>query len=153
MKISDILAEASVALNVKVDSKSELIEFLLDLAVKSGSVISREDALKEILKREEIMSTGIGKEIAMPHAKTNSVKNSVGALAVLADPIDFDSLDKEPVRIAFLILGREDNVGNHLRILSKISRMFNNDAFKKKILDSRTIQEVTSTLGEFDNNI
>jgi fructose-specific phosphotransferase system IIA component len=153
MKISDILAEASVELNVKVDSKSKLIEFLLDLAVKSGNVISREDALKEILKREEIMSTGIGKEIAMPHAKTNSVKNSVGALAVLNDPIDFDALDKEPVMIAFLILGREDNVGNHLRVLSKVSRMFNNYAFKKKILDSRTKKEILETFSEFDQTV
>jgi fructose-specific phosphotransferase system IIA component len=153
MKIADFLAEASIELNVKVETKAELIELLMDLAVKSGNVISKEDALKEIFKREDIMSTGVGKEIAMPHAKTNAVKSTVGALAILSEPLDFDSLDKEPVTVAFLILGREDNVGNHLRVLSKVSRMFNNDGFKQKVHDSANTKEVLDTFAEFDQAI
>ena len=142
MKITDILKKESVMLGVEVKDKNALLSKMIELANKSGRVSDADEALKEIHKREQIMSTGVGKGIALPHAKTNSVEDSVGALTILKEPVDFNSLDSKPVQIAFMLLGRENNVGNHLRLLSKISRLMNNDPFRTKLISAETAEEV-----------
>lgn len=134
MRLDEILKVNAIDANSEVKDKNELLKRMVDLAALSGKVSNRDGALKDILEREKLMSTGIGKGIALPHAKTNSVLDTVGSLVILKDPIDFESIDGEPVRLVFMLLGREANVGLHLRILSKISRIFNNDEYKGEIL-------------------
>lgn len=130
MNISDIITENTIALGLEAQSKSELLDKMIDIISASSSIINTEEAKKEILIRESIMSTGIGKGIALPHAKTNAVSGSVGAFAVLKDAVDFDSLDSKPVDIVFLLLGTENDISGHLRLLSKISRIMNDDKFR-----------------------
>jgi PTS system fructose-specific IIC component len=77
MKISDILKVDSIAIALNVEDKDELLENLLKLAAKSGKIINEEDTKNEIIKRENILSTGIGNGVALPHAKTNSIRDSV----------------------------------------------------------------------------
>lgn len=150
MKITDILSVESIETGVQAENKEELLNRIMDLAVKSGKILNREIAMKEVLERERIMSTGVGKGIALPHAKTNSVSDSVGALTILSNPIDFQSLDGEAVSIVFLLLGKENNVGNHLRLLSKISRLMNNDFFRKQLLESSTPEEALEIFNKME---
>lgn len=142
MKIIDVLSKDTIQIGMQVKDKQDLLEKITDLAMKSGKIINRSFVLKSILDREKIMSTGIGKNICLPHAKTDFIEAPVAALATLSTPIDFHSLDGEPVNICFLLLGRENNVGMHLRLLSKISRFLNNDEFREKILNSKTPEEI-----------
>ena len=142
MKITDILKKESVKLELEANNKETLLQDMVELAKESGKISNPEEALKELHKREAIMSTGVGKGIALPHAKTNSVEDSVGALTILKNPVNFNSLDGKPVEIAFMLLGRENNVGNHLRLLSKISRLMNNDPFRKKLMSAESPDEV-----------
>ncbi|TAL70644.1 MAG: PTS sugar transporter subunit IIA [Bacteroidetes bacterium] len=142
MKLEEIIAVDSIETNIEVQDKNELLSKMVDLAYKSGKVINKNEALKDIHEREKLMSTGIGKGIALPHAKTNSVEDTVGSFVILKKPVDFESLDGEPVSIVFLLLGRESNVGLHLRILSKISRILNNDEYKITIGGLKSGQEV-----------
>jgi fructose-specific phosphotransferase system IIA component len=141
MNLSDALNIKSIAINAEVENKAALIELLIDLADKTGKIINKEEAKKETFKREAIMSTGIGKGIALPHAKTNSVTDTICALAILKNPIDFDSMDGEPVKLALMLLGKENAVGAHLRLLSRISRLLGDEALKQKLFDSQTPQE------------
>ncbi len=150
MKIAEIMGIDSVSVGMAADSKQDLLNKLLDLAMKSGKVSDREVARKEILEREKIMSTGVGKAIALPHAKTNAVTDSACALAILNQPIDYDSIDGEPVKIAFLLLGRENNVGSHLRILSKVSRYLNDDNFYDKLLACSSPEEVMQAFSDIE---
>ncbi len=152
MRITDIITKNSIAVNLIADSKEDLLEKMLLLAAKSGRINDNTLALKEIKEREKIMSTGVGKGIALPHAKTNAVSESVGSLAFLAEPIDYDSFDGEPVNIVFMLLGRENNVGIHLRLLSKISRLMNNDSFKIQLLDCGTNEEVVDLFNKMEEN-
>ena len=142
MRLEEIVAIDSIDANIEVNSKSELLVKMVELASKSGKVSNKEEALIDILEREKLMSTGIGKGIALPHAKTNSVIDTVGSFVILKKPVDFESLDGEVVKIAFMLLGKEANVGLHLRILSKISRILNNDEYKKEIIGLRSGVEV-----------
>lgn len=152
MKVTDILAKKSIAVSLDVSEKQELLDKMMELAMHSGNIIDKEEAKKEIFERERIMSTGVGKGIALPHAKTNSVKDTVAALAILKAPIDYEALDSEPVNIVMLLIGRENNVGNHLRLLSKISRFMNNDSFRSRLAESKTPEEVVGLFNEVEEN-
>src|SRR3990172_517574 len=133
MNISEIINVNSININLIAENKKDLVEQMMKLAWKSGKVLDIEEALNEVFERENIMSTGVGKGIALPHAKTKAITDAVGALAILSVPIEYESLDEEPVNIVFLLLGMENNVGNHLRLLSKISRLLNNDSIREQI--------------------
>ncbi len=151
MKISEIMCKESLAVRYKATNKRECLEFLVEIAAKSGKIKDKEQALEEVFAREEVMSTGVGKGIAMPHAKTNAVESQIAACITLEEPIDFDALDGEPVDILFLLLGREDNVASHLRMLSKISRFMNNDSFRAQILSANSVQQLVEIFEKIDN--
>lgn len=142
MKITDILSLETIEIFYPASSKSQMLDELVEIASKSGMLNDKSIALKDVLEREEIMSTGVGKGIALPHAKSKSVDGSVAALALLKNPIDFDSLDGEPVNIVFMLLGPENNVGLHLRLLSKVSRLMNNDSFRLHLLECKQKDDV-----------
>jgi len=154
MKISDILNVNSIKVNIHVDNKDDLLEIMVFLAEKSGKIIDRDEAKHEVFEREKIMSTGVGKGIALPHAKTNAITDTVGALVTLSEPVDYDALDNKPVNIVFLLLGLESNVGNHLILLSKISRLMNNDSFRGQLLECKKSDEVIELFNKYesDNN-
>lgn len=150
MKISEILHKDSINLNLFVKSKDELLDEMLKLAIASGKITNEADVKREIIKRENIMSTGVGGGIALPHAKSNSIKDSIGALAILTEPVDYDSLDNKPVNIVLLLLGKENNVGNHLRLLSKISRLLNDDSFRNDLLKCRNPIDILRLFDSFE---
>lgn len=152
MKITDILSIDSISIPLQVNSKAELLNKMVDLAIKSGKVPDPEEARKEVFKRERIMSTGVGKGIALPHAKTNTVDDSVGALAILSYGIDYEALDDQPVNIVMLLLGNDAKVGSHLRLLSKISRLMSNDSFKSSLLASSSSQEAYDLFKKLEEN-
>ena len=88
------------------------------------------------------MSTGVGKGFAIPHGKTDAVTDIVAAFAVTDQPVDFQSLDGEPVRLLFLLIGRDNMVGPHIKLLSRISRLMNKDEFRKKLIAAKTSSEI-----------
>jgi fructose PTS system EIIBC or EIIC component len=150
MRITDILNINSIKVNIVLETKDELLRKLVNLASASGNILDKKAVISEVLDRENIMSTGVGKGIALPHAKTNAIKGAIGALCVLKEPLDYNSLDEKPVRIAFLLLGEENNVGGHLRLLSMISRMMNNDGFRDRLLKAKTSQEALDCFYDFE---
>ncbi len=151
MKIKDFLDFKSIEINLEVKDKLDLISKMLDLASLTGKVLNKDEALKEILNREAVLSTGVGKGVAIPHAKTKNVKESVASFAVLKEPIDFDALDGQPVKIVCLLLSLESNVGNHLKLLSKISRLVNNDNIRNELLNTKDKNEILTILSIMDD--
>jgi len=150
MKITDILNINSIKVCISLESKEDLLKKLVNLASASGNILDKKSVFTEVLERENIMSTGVGKGIALPHAKTNAIKGTIGALCTTKDPLDYNSLDGKPIQIAFLLLGEENNVGGHLRLLSMISRLMNIEAFREKLLKAKTSQEAFDCFYEFE---
>ncbi len=135
MKISEIIGKETIIIGLKARDKKDLLVNLVKFASKSGKITDEDEAIRQIFEREKIMSTGVGNGIALPHAKTNAVTDSIGVFAVLSEALDYEALDDKPVEIVFMLLGKENNVGMHLRLLSKISRILN---------DSSVLQELKS---------
>lgn len=150
MKISTILAPNTILVGLKVSNKSDLINALVNLANSTGKITDVESVRSEVIKREDIMSTGIGNGIALPHAKTNSVSDTICAIALLDSPIDYNAIDGEPISIAFLLLGRENNVGTHLRILSRISRFLSNEEKLNALKNCKSSDEVFKVFVDID---
>jgi fructose-specific phosphotransferase system IIA component len=142
MKIVDLLSEQVVRTNLPGTTKNEVINAIIDLAAGQDRVLDKEKVREAIFEREKIMSTGVGAGFAIPHAKSDAVSDIVAAFAITAQPIDYQSLDDQPVRIIFLLVGRENMVGPHIKLLSRISRLMNNEEFRKRLLEAPTPKDV-----------
>jgi fructose PTS system EIIBC or EIIC component len=148
MRVCDVLTTSSVAVHVTLDNKPDVLQYMVHLLDKQGSIEDVVRVQEEIFKRETIMSTGVGKGFAFPHAKTGAVQKPVGALLTLEKPIEYQSLDGQPVNIIFMLLGQENAVGAHLRLLSRISRLMNSDEFRQKLLAAETPEAALELINE-----
>ncbi len=148
MKISDILTENFVVLGLEGDSKDEIINSMIDVVSASPKVLDKDKVREAILEREKIMSTGVGNGFAIPHGKTDAVSDIVAAFAVTANPIDYHSLDEKPVRLVFLLVGKDNMVGPHIKLLSRISRLMNKEEFRKRLLELKSSKEVLDMFKE-----
>jgi len=142
MKITDILTEQFVRTNLAGATKEDVLNAMIEIASGSQRVLDKEKVREAIFEREKIMSTGVGSGFAIPHGKTDAVSDIVGAFAVTAQPIDYKSLDEQPVRILFLLVGRDNMVGPHIKLLSRISRLMNKEEFRKKLLDAQDVGQI-----------
>src|SRR6267154_1796751 len=142
MKISDILEEKLVASNLPGNSKDEIINGMIDLISQSPKVLDKERVRSAIFEREKIMSTGVGNGFPIPHGKTDAVADIVAAFGVTAQPIDYQSLDEKPVRLVFLLVGKDNLVGPHIKLLSRISRLMSKEQFRNKLLETKSSQEI-----------
>ena len=142
MKISDILTENLVVSGLEGSSKDDIINAMVDLIGISQKVQDREKVRQAIFDREKLMSTGVGNGFAIPHGKTDAVTDIVAAFAVTARPIDYQSLDEKPVRLVFLLVGKDSMVGPHIKLLSRISRLMNKDQFRNQLLNLKTPREI-----------
>ncbi len=148
MKITDILNADNVRVNLAGTSKEEILNSLIDLAAQSSHVTDVEKMRKAIFDREKIMSTGVGSGFAIPHGKTDAVSNIVAAFATTEAAIDYQSLDEQPVRLIFLLVGRDTMVGPHIKLLSRISRLMNKEEFRKKLLVATDVDNLLQTFKE-----
>jgi fructose-specific phosphotransferase system IIA component len=142
MKISDILTEDLARAGLEGRSKDEIIDAMVDLVARSPKVVDKEKVRAAIFEREKIMSTGVGNGFAIPHGKTDAVNDIVAAFAVTLEPIDYDSLDEKPVRLVFLLVGMNNMVGPHIKLLSRISRLMNKEEFRNRLMAAKTPAEI-----------
>ncbi|MBB3235575.1 PTS IIA-like nitrogen regulatory protein PtsN [Phyllobacterium endophyticum] len=122
MDLGDLIQPDAVLPALKVNSKKQLLQIMSEKAAALTG-LSERAVFDTILQRERLGSTGVGNGIAIPHGKINSVKRIAGVFAQLETPIDFESLDDQPVDIVFLLLAPENAGADHLKALSRIARM------------------------------
>lgn len=151
MKITDILSPSSIILGMQATTKEQVLEQLVASISATGAIADSAELLRVIMEREKLMSTGIGHGVALPHGKTKVVNRSIAALATLPTPVGFDSLDDEPVSIVLMLVGTEGNVGVHLRLLSRISRMVGSEQFRQQLLAAPSPQDVLDLFSSYED--
>jgi len=142
MKVSELLTPAVVISDIKGDKKEDVINELIDLFKNDSRVNDIEKVRDAVLEREKIMSTGVGKGFAIPHGKTNSITDIIAAFGRTKRPIDYNALDNQPVHLVFLLVGKDNLVSKHIKLLSRISRMMNKDDFRNKLLEAVSVDEI-----------
>ncbi len=148
-----IFSEDLMSIGVKTDTKTELLMLMVNMMHTSQAIDSIERFKNAIFGREEIMSTGIGRGIALPHGRDICVRELKVAVCILDQPLDFDALDQEPVRIVFMIAVPQSAGKQYMRVLSSISHFTREEEHRQMMLSCLTTQELSNMLKEIENAI
>lgn len=140
MRITDLLKKNGIALNVKLSGKSEAIDKLVSLHEKCGTLKNTAVYKEGILKREEMGTTAIGMEIAIPHAKSDAVKSPAITAITVADGVDYGAPDGNPCKLLFMIAATTDG-DVHLEVLARLMQMLMDEEFTAKLKSAKTAGE------------
>lgn len=146
MLLTEILKPDRVVVPLTAGDKRGVIAELARVLVERAGGSSVDEVLAAIEERESVLSTGIGFGVAIPHARCAAVRELTMVGGVTASPVPYDSIDGEPVRLVFLIVGPEASAGLHVKILSRIARLVRRDGVRKQLVESRTPDEFYRTL-------
>jgi mannitol/fructose-specific phosphotransferase system IIA component (Ntr-type) len=141
MKVSDLLNVNFIISELKGDEKEETINELIDLFKNDNRVIDIER-----------VRTGVGKGFAIPHGKTNAINDIIAAFGKTKRPIEYQALDNQPVHLVFLLVGKDNLVSTHIKLLSRISRMMNKDEFREKLIDASSADEIINIFRKEEEN-
>ena len=132
MDIADLISPASVVANLRVGSKKQALQDLTKRAAETTG-LSERAIFEVLLERERLGTTGVGNGIAIPHGKLPGLRQLYGLFARLETPIDFDSVDEQPVDLIFLLLAPEAAGADHLKALARVSRLLRDRAVCEKL--------------------
>ena len=152
MKLVDLLSEKFIIAELKNLEKEAVINEMVNLFKDDPRVADLEKVKEAVLEREKIMSTGVGKGFAIPHGKTNTVTDILAAFGKSKLPIEYQSLDSKPVHLVFLLVGKDNLVSTHIKLLSRISRMMNKDEFRNNLIEAKDKTEILNLFKEEEEN-
>ncbi len=142
MKLTDILSADCVKVPLEAKDKEAAITELVDLLNAAGRLKDRDQMLQAVLDRERTRTTGIGHSLAVPHGKSNACSELVMAVGKPAEPIDFQSIDKQPVQVIVLLASPPDQTGPHIQALARISRLMTMEAFRNAMFRATSSDEL-----------
>jgi len=153
MRMSDFVVRDAIIPELSATNKEGVIREMVESLRAAGQFrgADLEDIIRAILKREFLGSTGIGRGVAIPHTKHNSVERLIGTVAISSKGIAFDSLDGEPVHVFVLLISPQDRPGDHLRALENVSRSLRDDSFVRSLRAAKTREEITALLDRADH--
>src|SRR5215468_4820607 len=153
MRMSEFVVRDAIIPSLAATTKEAVIRGMVESLRSAGLFrgADQEEIIRAILKRELLGSTGIGRGVAIPHAKHGSVDKPVGTLAVSPQGVAFESLDGEPVYIFVLLISPQDRPGDHLRALENVSRCLRDDAFVRALRAATTKEEICRLLDRLDH--
>jgi PTS system nitrogen regulatory IIA component len=150
MRIEDVLKESCIIAELKGRDKRSVI-YELARVLKDAGLIEEIDKVAEVLlERERLGSTGIGDGVAIPHGKMKGLKTILCAFGRSKEGVEFDAVDGKPVHLFFLLIAPEDAASLHLKMLSRVSRLFRDPSFRKRLLAKADLHEIYSEFIEED---
>jgi PTS system fructose-specific IIC component len=148
MKLSKFCGEDLISFELRAQTKDETIKELVDLASKSKLVKDPAQLLKDIL--EKLVTTGVGYGVAFPHAKSKAIRGIIIAFGRSKKGIDFDSMDKKPVNLFFLIAAPEDAIGAHLNVMARLSFLMKSEKNRDKLMKIKSPKELLEVLDSYE---
>lgn len=142
MNIFSLLSTQTVMPNLEARDKAEILDKMVSTLkgkVSNGELKKIRDA---VFEREKIMSTGVGKGLAIPHGKAAGIEQTYAAFAILEKPVEYEAIDDQPVNMVFLLVGPQASNSLHIKMLSRISRLMNNQEFRNRLLQCSTADEI-----------
>ena len=151
MKVTEFLDVKGIKLDLQASEKQDILKELVDVLADVKDIGDKKLILKALLERESLGSTGIGQGIAIPHGKTDKVKELISVLAISKKGVNFEALDGEPVYIFFLLVAPKDAAGPHLKALAQISRMLRDTYFCDLLRRCETTEQVYDLIRKEEN--
>lgn len=146
MYIQNLLSQRRVSVGVPAANKKRLLEKVAELLHEDAASLDTQRASDALLARERLGSTGIGAGVALPHGRVKGLESAVGAFCTLARGVDYDAIDQKPVTMVFALLVPEEANDEHLKILAELAGLFSNKAWREKLLEARTPEELYDRL-------
>lgn len=128
MEITDLISAERVVCNAPVNSKKRALEVLGDLLAGGQTALDSRAIFDSLIGRERLGSTGLGHGVALPHGRSAHSEAALGAFIKLADGVDFDAIDQQPVHLIFALLVPEHFTDEHLKILAYLAEMFSDQS-------------------------
>jgi PTS system nitrogen regulatory IIA component len=150
MKIMDYLNEEWVIPDLKGTDKGSVLKELSSVLVTPCQMTSVEDLVQVLLDREKLGSTGIGEGIAIPHGRLKKLKNFFISFGRSVKGVDFDSIDRKPSQLFFLVVAPENSAVDNLKLLSRIVTLLKEPSFKKRLMGARSQKELFQIISEED---
>jgi PTS system nitrogen regulatory IIA component len=150
MNIVDILVKDAVILDLGVRTKRDVLAEMAAALAKVEPRIEADRLLEVLLEREALQSTGIGEGVAIPHGKMPGLDRLVAAFARSNEGVDFESIDGQPTHHFFMLVVPEHSGGQYLKALARISRFFRNAAFRQRLADAESLEQVIGAIEEED---
>ncbi|NOT34811.1 MAG: PTS sugar transporter subunit IIA [Candidatus Eisenbacteria bacterium] len=146
MLLSELLNPQAIELRLAAGSKREALVELVDLLERAHGIKSQGELLDRVLRRESMMSTGIGNGVAIPHGKARAVDRMVASCAIARNGIDFEAVDGEPVNLLILLVSPENVAAPHVRVLANISRLLREESVRGQLRDAANPDEFMAML-------
>ena len=151
MKISDILKKEHVIKELNSHDKKNVLDELSSFLEDEGEITNKESLLAALIEREKLGSTGIGENVAIPHAKISEIDKIITVFGRSKNGVEFESLDQKPVNFIFLVIAPENSTSQHLKALARISRLFKNPSLRESVLRTNEADQIYSILVDEDS--
>ena len=148
MQLTDLLSPERIKIPLVSSTKDEILAELVDVVGRSSAVRDPDDVLRAVREREEVLSTGIGNGVAIPHGKSSAIDDLALVAGVQPQGVNFEALDGRAVNLFFLLVGPESAAGQHVKALSRISRLLRRDSFRVRLIDAKSPEEFLSIIAE-----
>ncbi|MGD2151768.1 MAG: PTS sugar transporter subunit IIA [Gemmatimonadales bacterium] len=154
LRVGDLLAPERVKIPLEGRDKESILAELVDHLARSAGLEARRDEIRQaVWEREEVLSTGIGEGIALPHAKIAGLDAILMAAGVCREPVEFGALDAGLVRLLFLILGPEAAAASQVRLLSRICRLSREESTRRRLMSAEDAERFCQILREAERAI
>ena len=145
-RVVDYIDVEMINLDIKAKTKRDIIKELLESIKESKKIVDYDKCLSDLYAREELGTTGIGKNVALPHAKTEGVTDLLIGIGVSKNGINYNSIDEEDAKIFFMFLSPSGETQEYLKILARISRLIRENDFRTKIINAKTTSELLDVI-------
>jgi len=150
MNLLDIVSLECIKAPLVATDKKGVIDELVDVLTAAGKVADADELKKAVWSREQTRTTGIGHGLAIPHGKTDAVRELAMAIGRPAKPIEFASIDNHPVELVVLLASPTDRTSEHIHALARISKMLMNDEYRKRLYSATCPEDVYEALLEHE---
>lgn len=151
MELNDIIEPDGVIVQLSANSKKQILQELSERAAKLADTDERA-VFDILLQRERLGSTGVGNGVAIPHGKLPGLQSITGVFAQLKAPVEFDSMDDQPVDVVFMLLAPEGSGADHLKALSRIARLLRNPATLSQLRSTSDADAIFSIIMSTESN-
>ena len=138
VRIHEVLSADRIETACQLSSKKRLMEKITSLLLQGRSQLDRKTVLQTLIERERLGSTGIGHGVALPHGRINGLDDVIGAVVILENPLDYDAIDNQPIKLAFGLLVPAEANEQHLKILAYLARLFSDETLRDRIFNVTT---------------
>ena len=146
MRLSELLNAEAVVTRIQSRTKREVIAELVGVLESAHGIQSQGEILNRVLRREAMMSTGIGNGIAIPHGKAKLVDRLVAACGVCPEGVEYETVDGEPATLFVLLVAPETGGALHVKVLANISRLLKEESVRRQLRESTSSEEFMAAL-------